>query len=227
MVAVSNEHWLLDARQIGRLLRAPVVDCFEMSPERGDGNRVVAVLGALLEPVEEVARGRPASWRRGEEQVVLRIAESDGTFDHVQVGQWRDLFDALAASGPGSGEDDLADKLGVFRCDDLGHESAHREPEQINLLEPERLNERDCVVGHLGDRTRGRSLRCADASVIEGNHSVLGGEAIHDRGSQLSNTAARWLRKMIGVPVRGPRSRDEWHALDVHRLVGVSWYAVW
>ena len=27
------------------------------------------------------------------------------------------------------------------------------------------------------------------------------------RGSQLSRTAARWLRKMTGVPVRGPRSR--------------------
>ena len=67
-----------------------------------------------------------------------------------------------------------------FERDDLGDHAAQREPEKVDLLEAERPDERDGVVRHGLDRVGHRAGGGADASVVEGDHAVLRGDAVDD-----------------------------------------------
>ena len=67
-----------------------------------------------------------------------------------------------------------------FERDDLGDHAAQREPEDVDLVEPERPDERDGVVRHCLDRVGHRAGGGADASVVEGDHAVLRGDAVDD-----------------------------------------------
>jgi hypothetical protein len=64
------------------------------------------------------------------------------------------LFDAFASCRAGAGEDDLVDKAGCFQHYVLRDETAKREAEQIDLLEAQRTDEGNRVLGHLRHRER-------------------------------------------------------------------------
>jgi hypothetical protein len=65
--------------------------------------------------------------------------------------------------------------------DHLGDEAAEGEAEQTDLLQTERVEERDSVIGHLLGGVRSRARGAADAGVVESDHVALGREAV-DQG---------------------------------------------
>ncbi len=70
VIAVREEDRLLDGGQVGRLLHAPGVDGLELGAEGSDRDRFVAVLGPLLQPLDELPGLPPTIGRRGEEEVI-------------------------------------------------------------------------------------------------------------------------------------------------------------
>ena len=66
--------------------------------------------------------------------------------------------------GAGSGEDHLAHELRLLLRDHLGDHAAHREPEQVDLVEAEGTDEGDGVARHLLDRRRRGPAGGTDAS---------------------------------------------------------------
>src|SRR5712691_9187363 len=83
-------------------------------PERLDLDRRIAVDRAFLEPLDERLRCGLTGGVAVEEQELLRIGAGQGRSQHVPVGDAGDLVDVLAALGSGTGEDELADELGVL-----------------------------------------------------------------------------------------------------------------
>src|SRR5213592_96213 len=94
------------------------------------------------------ARGGLAGGVAVEEQEFLRIRPGQGRPQNVEVGDAGDLVDVLAALRAGAGEDELADKVGVLHDECLGDEAAEGEGEDVDLAEPEGLDEGVGVVGH-------------------------------------------------------------------------------
>ena len=83
-------------------------------------------------------------------------------------------------AGSGAGEDELAHELRLLLRDHLRDEAAEREAEEIDLIEPQRADEGDGVPRHRGNGRGRRPLRSADAAVVEGDHPVVGGDAVDD-----------------------------------------------
>src|SRR5439155_14232473 len=71
VIAVCDEDWLLDGRQVGRRLHPPGMDGPKLGAEGSDRDRLVAILGPLLQPLDELPGLPPAIGRRGEEEVML------------------------------------------------------------------------------------------------------------------------------------------------------------
>jgi len=65
-------------------------------------------------------------------------------------------------------EDQLADELRFVRGDHLGDHAAHREAEEVDLIEAEGTYEADRVPGHLFDGRRRGPAGGTDTAVIEG-----------------------------------------------------------
>src|SRR5207247_8536893 len=96
----------------------------QLRPERLHLDRGITVDGALLEPVDERARGGLAGGVAVEEQELLRIRPGQGRPQDVEVGGAGDLIDVLTALRAGAGEDRLADEAGVRQDARLCYESA-------------------------------------------------------------------------------------------------------
>src|SRR5438270_9509129 len=111
-LAVRNEHGLVNDREVDRLGLAPAVDGLELGPIGPERNRLVAVLGALLQSCQELlARSTPVGCP-GEEQKLLRVLQREQRSDGVEVRDARDVLYALASSGARACEDELAHELG-------------------------------------------------------------------------------------------------------------------
>ena len=54
VVTVGDQYGLPDDRQVGRLLSTPAMDGLQLGAIAGQGHRLVAVLGALLQPGQEL-----------------------------------------------------------------------------------------------------------------------------------------------------------------------------
>jgi hypothetical protein len=128
------------------------VDRLELIAKSDRGDREVAVVGALLQPLHEGAGCRLADRGPGEEEVGLRILQGQAALEHRADRDRRDLVDPLA----------------------------EREPEQVDLVEAERSDEGDCVLRHRGYGREALALRRADPPVVEGDHRVVGGDAVDD-----------------------------------------------
>jgi hypothetical protein len=89
----------------------------------------------------------------------------------------------------------------------LGDEAAHREGEDVDLVEPERRDELIGVIGSLFDGVRNLSGRGADTTLVEGDDVPVLRDGSMMRGSQLSKVAARCTKKTTGMPPFGPSSR--------------------
>ena len=120
--------------------------------------------------------------RPGEEEELLGVLAGEQSSRGVEVGDAGHLVDAFAARGAGSGEDHLAHELRLLLRDHLGDHAAHREPEQVDLIEAEGADEGDGVARHLLDRRRRGPAGGADTAVVEGDDPMLGGDAVHDSG---------------------------------------------
>src|SRR6266536_1576813 len=86
VVAVGDEGGLGDLRQIVRRTASPLLDRLQLRPERLQLDRSVTIKGALLEPVDERARGGLAGGVAVEEQELLRIRPGQGRPQDVEVG---------------------------------------------------------------------------------------------------------------------------------------------
>jgi hypothetical protein len=92
----------------------------------------------------------------------------------------RHLVDAFAARRAGAGEDHLAHESRLLLRDDLGDHAAHREPEEVDLVQAESADEGDRILRHIFDRRRGRPAGGTDTAGVEGDDRSLGGDAVHD-----------------------------------------------
>ena len=105
---------------------------------------------------------RPAAWLAsdGEKKIGSHI-RSCGSYSRPEerrdVG--RELVHAVAAAWARAHEHQSADELRSVDRDLLGDVSPHREAEEIDLLEAERVDERSRVPRHPGDGLR-RHRRC-------------------------------------------------------------------
>src|SRR5207247_9893732 len=173
VVAVGDEGGLGDLRQIVRRAASPPLDRLQLPLQRLHLDRRVTVDGALLEPVDERARGGLAGGVAVEEQELLRIRSGQGRPQDVEVGRAGDLIDVLTALRAGAGEDKLADEVGVLHDECLGDEAAEGEGENVDLAEPEGLDEGVCVVGHRLDGVGHPACGGADAAVVESDDVVV------------------------------------------------------
>src|ERR687891_2795633 len=115
---------------------------------RGDGrlgDRDVTVLASGPDALQvAAARGLARLGRREEDRKphqILRLID----LPKQRCGVWGKLGHALAAARTGTDENQSPHELGSIDSDLLGDVSAHREAEEIDLLEAERLDERGGV----------------------------------------------------------------------------------
>ena len=131
-----------------RLLLAPGAAGPELREVRLDGDRRVAIDRALLEPCQEFLAPTLAVGCAGEEEELLRILAAEEAAEGVELRDPDDLLHALASGRAGAGEDQLADELRLLLRDYLGDHAAHREAVKVDLVEAERADEGDGVLGH-------------------------------------------------------------------------------
>src|SRR5438270_10255638 len=119
-LAVRNEHGLVNDREIDRLGLAPAVDGLELGAIGPERNRLVAVLGSLLQACQELLAGSTSVGCPGEEQELLRVLQREQCSESVEVRDAGHILYALASSGARACEDELAYELGLVLGDDLG-----------------------------------------------------------------------------------------------------------
>ena len=184
-----------------------------IGPQR---DRLVPVVRSFLQPGQEFLAGPAPGGCPGEEQELFGVGEGEQSPDGVQVRDPGHFVDALAAGGPGAGEDQLADQLRLVLGDHLGDHAAHREAEEVDLVQAQRADEGDGVGGHRRDGVRRRAGRSADAPVIEGDDPVLRGDAVDDPGVPVVQD-----RGQVGEEDhRDPGSRTELAVGDTHPAGG-------
>ena len=115
-LTVDDEHRLVDAREVRGLLLTPSVDGLQLGAERADGDGLVAVAGAFLQPCQELLAGSSPVRGSGEEQELLGVLAGEQSSRGVEVGDPGDLVDPFAPRGSGSGEDHLAHELRLLLC---------------------------------------------------------------------------------------------------------------
>src|SRR6266498_5451618 len=180
VIAVGNEDWLLDGGQIGRLLHTPGVNGLELGAKGYERNRLVAVLGPLLQPLDELPGLPPSIGCRGEEEIILRVFEGQITLENVNDRYLGNLVDAHTAGRAGTSENHLPHELRLQLHDDLGNHAAKRESKQVHLFKSQRPDEGDGVSRHGLDRVGRRAPRGAYPAVVEDDHAALRGDAIHN-----------------------------------------------
>src|SRR5207237_4614829 len=116
----------------------------------------------------------------GEEEERLRVLQGERRSYDVEVRDGGNLVDALAAGRTRASENQLADEPGFLQRDGLGNHAAQGKGENVDLVEAERPDERDGVLGHRFDRVGDRAAGGADAAVVERDHAVLLGDAVDD-----------------------------------------------
>jgi hypothetical protein len=77
----------------------------------------------------------------------------------------------------------------------LGHETAERVAEQIDVLQAECIEECDGIIDHLVDGVRRRAAGGADAGVVEGDHVASGREAVDQRRVPVVDVSSEVLQQ--------------------------------
>ena len=148
----------------------------------------------------------------GEEEKLLGVLAGEQSSRGVEVGDAGHLVDAFAPRGAGSGDDHLAHEPRLLLRDHLGDHAAHREPEQVDLIEAEGTDEGHGVARHLLDGRRRGPAGGADTAVVEGDDPMLGGDAVHDSGVPVVQDCGQ-----VGEEDhRHPRARAELTVGELH-----------
>src|SRR5215211_8803267 len=178
VIAVREEHGLADEGEVVRLLLAPAAAGLQLREVRADGDRRVALDRALLEPSQQRLALTLAVCGPGKEEELLRVLATQQAAEGVDLRDPHDLLHALATGRAGAREDQLADQLRLVPGDHLGDHAAHGEPVKIDLVETQRADERDGVLGHRLDRVGRLASGGTDAAVVEGDDPVLCGDSV-------------------------------------------------
>ena len=99
-LAVRNEDWLADSRQVGWQLFAPTVDGLELGAVGAPRDGLVAVFGALLQPCQELLAGSSPVGGPGEEEELLGVLQGEQCSDRVEVREAGQPGDTVAPAGP-------------------------------------------------------------------------------------------------------------------------------
>src|SRR5205085_8037592 len=142
------------------------------------GGRRVTVDRTLLGPSQERLALALAVRGPGEEEELLRVLATQQAAEGVELRDPHDLLHALATGRAGARQDQLADQLRLVPGDQLGDHAAHREAVKIDLVETERADERDGVLGHRLDGVGRLGSGGTDAAVVEGDDPVLCGDSV-------------------------------------------------
>src|SRR5580704_17559656 len=140
VAAVDHERRVRDSFEIVEAVRgwrAPFARRRQMGGDSGLRDWDVAVLGAGSDALEEGSTGPLAHVRRREEDrkphQILWLKRCREQWHDVG----RELVHAVAAPRPCTHEHQSAYEFGTVEGDLLGNESAHREAEEVDLLEAE------------------------------------------------------------------------------------------
>src|SRR5713226_539859 len=157
VAAVDDKRRLFDFFQIIPSVftfSAPFGDCRALRQRRFLGHFGIAIFGAEPKALEKFASGRLARFRRREVNAKPKIVRA-------LIGRAEDLFafrrtgiHALAAARSSADQHQAVDEIGGLQRDFLCDETADREAQPVNLLEPERFDETDRVGAHLRERAR-------------------------------------------------------------------------
>src|SRR5436190_8723754 len=156
VITVCDQNRLLNVRQVGRFGKPPGMDSLEVSTERGNGNRCIAIVPPFLQSLQEFPSCSLAIGCFGEEEIILRIFERQRTFYRVTHGERSNFVDAFPSGRTRARENDLANELRFFLRNHLRNETAHGKSKQIDLIEAQRLNKGDRVARHRLYRVRCR-----------------------------------------------------------------------
>src|SRR5207249_1590977 len=178
VIAVREEDGMCDLREVVRLLFAPAAAGLELREVRADRGRRVTVDRSLLESSQERLAFTLAVRGPGEEEELLRVLATQQPAHGVELRDPHDLLHALATGRAGAREDQLADELRLVPGDHLGDHAAHGEAVKIDLVETERADERDGVLGHRLDGVGRLASGGTDAAVVEGDDPVLCGDSV-------------------------------------------------
>ena len=207
VVAVGDQGRVGELRQVIGRAAAPLLDRLQLRPERLDLDRRIAVDSAFLESLHERLRRGLAGGVAVEEQELLWVGAGHGRSQHVPVGGAGDLVDVVAAFGAGAREDKLADELGMLDDEGLGDETTEGECEDVDLIEPEGLDERVGVVGHRLDAVGTCPVDAPTPLLSKATTFRFFAMGSTMGGSQLSSVAARCTKNTTGMPPFGPSSR--------------------
>src|SRR6266516_37787 len=158
VITVCDQDRLLNARQVGRFGKLPGMDSLEVSTERGDGNRCIALVRPFFQSLQEFPRCFFAIGCFGEEEIILRIFERQHRFDRVTDADRSHPVDAFASGRTRARENDLSHELRFFLRNHLRDEAAHGKSKQIDLIEAKPPDKGDRVARHRLYRVRCRAL---------------------------------------------------------------------
>jgi hypothetical protein len=111
----------------------------------------------------------------------------------------------------------LGAATGVALLYDLRDEASEREADEVNLIELQRLHERDGVAGHPCDRVRRRAFGRTDTAVVERDDVALGRDAVDDprvpvvhHGGPVVQGRPRVRRRVLQRGARQPPTSTIW-----------------
>ena len=139
----------------------------------------VAPLLAPEDPAEGRLAGALAGRRGGVEDIEQRPRRRAGHCStRRSATSCAQATHAGGALGTGPGEDQPAHHVGSAEGDRLRDEPAERETEQVDLIQPHRVDECDGVLGHLLHGARRGAGGCPDADIVEQDHVAFGRDRI-------------------------------------------------
>src|SRR5258708_2853644 len=156
IVALHDENRLFDLAQTRvalTLRRAPCLVRDELGTHDLNVAWRIAILLARPEPSQKGPACRLACFRRREEEKEL-ILWLCLFLRGNRLDRRREPVHPLATPWAGSYQDHTANQVRTVQRHLLGHQAAYREAEQVNLCQPERLDNRQSVAGHPCDIVR-------------------------------------------------------------------------
>src|SRR5258705_2201205 len=185
VTAIHDECWLPDRLQIvggPLLLDAPLANRFDLGGRHLVVHFGIAALLPTTRALQELPSRRLA--RRGrtefdrEPDIIGRIVGIGTKEPPRSLG---DQLHSLTAARTCAIDDQPANEIGRLHSDFLHDHAADREAKQVNLLQPQRLDEGDGVSAHLLERRRDLAGAAGDARVVEQDHLPVASQAIRHR----------------------------------------------